>query len=259
VALRIRVDDRRVNNSGRRRIRWVAGAIVVLVVLGVGGPFVFFHFIEGKAPAPLTLSTTAPAPTTPTTATAGSTASPAAGSTSGSAGSADGTWKVATGSTAGYRVKETLLGQSNTAVGRTTALTGSLTISGVDVAAGSFSADLTQVKSDQSVRDSQFQGRIMDTSKYPTATFVLTKPIELGTLPADGATIMASATGNLTIHGAAKSVTFQVQARKNGTTIQVSGAIPVTFSDFNIDNPSGGPASVGNSGTLEFLLDLSRV
>jgi polyisoprenoid-binding protein YceI len=249
------------NKSPRRWIRWVAGAIVVLVVLGVGGPFVFFHFIEGKAPAPLTLSTTTPTTvsTAATATAAGSTASTAAGSTSAAAASADGTWKVATGSTAGYRVKETLLGQSNTAVGRTTALTGSLTISGVDVATGSFSADLTQVKSDQSVRDSQFQGRIMDTSKYPTATFVLTKPIGLGTLPADGTTITASATGNLTIHGATKSVTFQVQARKNGTTIQVSGSIPVTFSDFNIDNPSGGPASVGNSGTLEFLLDLSRV
>jgi len=28
----------------------------------------------------------------------------------------------------------------------------------------------------------------------------------------------------------------------------------VTFSDYNINNPSGGPASVGNAGTVEFLL-----
>jgi len=163
-----------------------------------------------------------------------------------------------TGSTAGYRVKETLLGQSHTAVGRTTALTGSVTISGADVTAASFSVDLTQVKSDSSERDSQFQGRIMNTSKYPTATFTLTKPIVLGTVPADGTTITATATGNLTMRGTTKSVTLQVEARKTGTTIQVSGSTPITFSDYNIDNPSGGPASVGNTGTLEFLLDLSQ-
>jgi hypothetical protein len=30
--------------------------------------------------------------------------------------------------------------------------------------------------------------------------------------------------------------------------------VPITFSDYSIDNPSGGPASVGNTGELEFLL-----
>jgi len=234
----------------------------VLVVLGVGGPLVFFHFIEGKAPAPLTLSSSTPTTvatsSTPAPTASTGAASTSAGSTFASSSSADGIWKVATGSTAGYRVKETLLGQSHPAVGRTTALTGSVAISGVDVTAASFSADLTHVKSDQSERDSQFQGRIMDTSKYPTATFTLTGPIDLGTVPADGTTVTATATGNLTMDGTTRSVTLQVEARKTGTTIQVSGSTPITFSDYNIDNPSGGPASVGSTGTLEFLLDLSR-
>lgn len=245
------------NTSPRRWIRWVAGVIAVLVVLGVGGPFIYFHFIEGKAPAPLTLSSSTPT-TVGASSTSVSTASTATGSSSASSSSANGVWKVVAGSTAGYRVKETLLGQSHTAVGRTTALTGSVTISGVDVTAASFSVDLTQVKSDSSERDSQFQGRIMDTSEYPTATFTLTKPIALGTVPADGTTITATATGNLTMRGTTRSVTLQVEARKAGTTIQVSGSTPITFSDYNIDNPSGGPASVGNTGTLEFLLDLSH-
>jgi hypothetical protein len=30
----------------------------------------------------------------------------------------------------------------------------------------------------------------------------------------------------------------------------------VTFSDFGIENPSGGPATVGNTGTIEFLVEL---
>ena len=121
-----------------------------------------------------------------------------------------------------------------------------------------FSVDLTQVKSDQSERDNQFQGRIMDTSSFPTATFALTKPIALGTLPASGATITATATGNLTMHGTTKSVTFAVQARRNGSTMQVAGSIPITFADWGIDNPSGGPATTGSTGTLSLLLDLTH-
>ena len=39
----------------RRWLRWVIAAAVVIVVLAVGGPFVFFHFIEGNGPAPLSL------------------------------------------------------------------------------------------------------------------------------------------------------------------------------------------------------------
>jgi len=233
-----------------RWLRWVVGGVAVLLVLVVGGPFVFIHFIEGKAPAPLTLSSD-----TVTTTVARATTTLA---TSASTSSVDGTWKIASGSEAGYRVRETLFGQSATAVGRTSAITGSITISGTRVTAGSFSVDLTQVKSDQSERDAQFQGRIMDTSAYPTATFALTSPISLGTLPADGTTISETATGNLTMHGTTKSVTFTVEARRTSTTIEVSGSIPITFADWNIDNPSGGPATTGNTGTLEFLLDLAH-
>jgi hypothetical protein len=36
--------------------------------------------------------------------------------------------------------------------------------------------------------------------------------------------------------------------------IAVQGNIPVTFSDYGIDNPSGGPARVGNDGQLAFVL-----
>jgi polyisoprenoid-binding protein YceI len=116
--------------------------------------------------------------------------------------------------------------------------------------------DLTTVSSDESQRDNQFHNRIMDTAQFPNATFKLTKSIELGTEPADGVKVTTTATGDLTMHGTTKSVTAQVEARRTGDTIEVAGSIPVTFSDFGINNPSGGPASVGNNGTIEFLVEL---
>jgi len=213
--------------------RWIIGGIVVVLVLVVGGPFVYFHFIEGSAPSRFKLSK-------PKATTA---AVPLAG-----------TWTVASGSQAGYRVQETLFGQSHTAVGRTTAVTGQLSATTTAVTSTTVTVDMTQVSSDSGERDGQFQGRIMDTSQFPTAKFTLTTPIVLGTAPTPGSTVSETASGSLLLHGTTHAVRVAISARQTGNTIQVTGSIPVTFSDYNIDNPSGGPASVGDSGTVEFLL-----
>jgi len=156
-------------------------------------------------------------------------------------------------------VQETLFGQSNTAVGRTSSLTGSLSVSGDTVSAGTFTADLTTVSSDKSQRDHQFQGRIMDTSTYPTAKFVLTQPIALGSVPANGVAVTKQATGDLTLHGTTKSVTFSVSIKKTGSTVAASGSIPVLFADYNIANPSfAGVVTTADNGALEFLLNFTR-
>jgi polyisoprenoid-binding protein YceI len=117
---------------------------------------------------------------------------------------------------------------------------------------------MTQFSSDRSQRDGQFQGRIMDTANFPTATFVLTSPIDLGSIPTSGVVITPKATGKLTLHGTTKTITMTLKAERSGNNIKVNGSVPITFSDYNINNPSGGPASVGNTGTLEFLLVLAK-
>ena len=170
-----------------------------------------------------------------------------------------GAWSVApNSSTVGYRVKEVLFGQDNTAVGRTNAVTGTVTISGTTVTKTSFTADMTQVSSDRSHRDNQFQGRIMDTSQYPTATFSLTSPISIAPVPANKIVKSYPATGNLTMHGTTKSVTFTLQAQRNGAQLDLNGSIPVTFSDWNIPNPSFGPVTTENHGQMEFLIVLNK-
>ena len=98
----------------------------------------------------------------------------------------------------------------------------------------------------------------MDTSKFPTSTFTLTQPIELGSVPAEGQTVTASATGDLTLHGTTKSVTFDVQAQLKDGKIEVNGTIPIVFADYGIPNPSFGPASTEDNGVLEFLLVFTK-
>ena len=137
-------------------------------------------------------------------------------------------------------------------------VTGKLTVSGSQVASGVFSVDLTKVTSDEGRRDSQFQGRIMDTAANPTATFKLLQPITLEELPADGETVTATAQGELTLHRTTKQVTVEVTAQRNSDAFEVSGAIPVTFADYDIPNPSFGAVTTEDNGEIEFLLALTR-
>lgn len=236
----------------RHWVRWIVGAVVLVAVLAVAGPFIYIHFIEGPAPKPLAL----------THDTGSDTASRGAGGSPTTAAQGndnlDGSWKIAAGSQAGYRVEEILVGQSTTAVGRTTKVTGQMTMAGTKVSDSKVVVDLTSVSSDKSQRDSQFHGRIMDTVRYPTATFTLTKPIVIGKLPAEGKTIKAKATGTLELHGAKKTVNVGVEAQRLNGGIQVTGSIPVTFSNYGIPNPTFGPAKVGDTGTIEFLVNYTR-
>ncbi len=230
----------------RRRVRWVLGAVVVVAALAVGGPFLYIHFLNGSAPPALSLSSTPAA-----SATSGGGSSTTTTTTT----SVAGTWTVGSGSTVGYRVNEVLLGQNATAVGRSDSVTGHITIQGTTVSAATFSVPMATVVSDKSQRNAQFDGRIMDVASYPTGTFTLTKPIALGTLPAVGVIKSYSATGNLTLHGHARSVTFTLNAERTATTIEVQGSIPVLFSDWDISNPSiGGFVTTQDHGLLEFLL-----
>jgi polyisoprenoid-binding protein YceI len=174
------------------------------------------------------------------------------------AGAIDGTWKIASGSLVQYRVQEVLNGQDNTATGSTTAVTGELAIAGTTVSSASFSADMTKVASSEDRRDDQFQNRIMETDRFPTATFELTSPIELSSIPDNLVEVTVPATGKLTLHGTTNTVTFDLQARRNGAQLEVIGTIPITFSDYKINNPSGGPASVGDDGNLEVQLVLTK-
>jgi polyisoprenoid-binding protein YceI len=237
----------------RRWALWLAGAAVAVVVLAVGGTFLYIHVISGPTPAPLGLKQ------------AGSgTGSAAAGTGSATAGesaatSVAGTWHIATGSVVGYRVKEVLFGQNHVAVGRTSAITGHITISGTTVTAAAFTVQMATIKSDESERDVQFRGRIMDTSAYPTGTLALARPIALASLPAPGVVRTYTVTADLTLHGHTRSVTFPLSAERTSSEIEMSGSIPILFADWDIPNPSfTGFVTTQNHGVLEFLLKLAR-
>jgi polyisoprenoid-binding protein YceI len=171
----------------------------------------------------------------------------------------EGSWVPSTGTTVGYRVKEVLGGQDTEGVGRTTAVTGSMKIAGTTVSSVELTADLTKLESDSGRRDEQVQGRILETAKFPTASIKLKTPIDLGSVPADKIEITKPATITLTLHGVSKDIEVSIKARRNGSNIEVNGAIQLVFADFGITNPSLPPfVTTDPNGLLEFLVVFAR-
>jgi polyisoprenoid-binding protein YceI len=235
-------------------VKKLIGAAVVLVVLAGAG--LWWFVLRDDAPEELSVDsrsdegTSTPTGTTPD--------------------SFDGTWVVVEGgdSQAGFRIQEDFAGGvvGHEAVGRTPAVEGSITISGTSVSDGSFTADLTSLEFTDTPpgvsaanRANAMKNKGLETDTFPDATFELTAPIELEEIPGDGETTTAEATGDLTLHGVTKPVTFTVEAKVEGDTIRVASAdpVPVALADFDIEEPTAPfVASVADEGSFEFLLVL---
>ena len=177
----------------------------------------------------------------------------------------DGQWTVNTSlgslgdgsvSFAGFRVQEQLVGVGgHTAVGRSTKVGGSLTLTGAVISQVQMTVDMTGLTSDDPLRDQQLARQAIETTKYPSATFKLTTPLDLGSLPGEGKIITAQATGDLTLHGVTRTVTISLQAQRVGGVIAVAGSLPIIFGDWSVQKPNSfSILSVDDHGTMEFHL-----
>ena len=234
---------------GTRNLLIAVAAVVVLAGVAVGGYGLWYLFLSPAGPA-------AVASGSPVIPSGAGVQAPTA---------MDGTWTVNvslgsmsdySASWAGYRVQEQLAGVgANTAVGRTPNVTGSMTLSGAVIDNVLITADLTTLKSSDSNRDNQLRRQAIDTDQFPTATFKATQPIDLGTLPAEGKTVAATAKGNFTLHGVTRSVEISLQAVRQGGIIAVTGTLPVTFADYGFQGPNSfSVLSVDDHGTMELHL-----
>ncbi|WP_169792114.1 YceI family protein [Jiangella muralis] len=222
----------------RRRVVIGVGSLAALVLIVIGGTYLYVNVISGDAPEPLALETSPP---------------PATGAT----GDLDGAWTVAGGSEAGYRVDEVLNGQDNTVVGRTSDVTGQVTVAGDEVTEGEVTVDMTTVTTDSGSRDGQFRGPIMETDQFPTSTFTLTSPVPLTGLDTGGP-VSVTATGDLTVRDVTHSIEIQLDLQRSGDGVQVAGSGEIQFSDFEVSPPDLGFVKVEDHGTVEFLLTLGR-
>lgn len=224
------------------RRKWIIIAGSLLVVIGAvwGGSAFYANIENSKSLDQLALSTptagTGPAKTL-------------------DAGSIAGEWKIADSSQAGYRVKEVLNGQDVTVVGRTSDVEGQATIDGTTLSSATATVTMTGVATDNGSRDNQFLG-ILKTSEFPTSTFALTTPVDIGTLTSGPVSVQAA--GDLTVAGVTRPVTVSLEAQSTDGGVEVQGSIPIVFSDFGIDAPNLGFVKVEGTGTIEMLLQLTK-
>lgn len=224
--------------------RWIVGVVVVvLVALGLYfGPKIYASFQEDAAPAASVDTSGAQAATTE---------------------DLNGTWTVAPGdasntTAAGYTVDEVLNGSDVTVVGSTSEVSGSVTIADNSLTTGEVVVQTNSITTDSDRRDGQFRGNIFDTATYPTATFAIDSPIDLSNLPKDGTTETVTAEGTLTLKDQTRPISVEIQVLQSGDTLIASGAIPVTWADYGIEPPSLGFVTVEDSGSVDFLVNLSR-
>jgi polyisoprenoid-binding protein YceI len=227
--------------------------VVVLLVLGVGGGWLLFANRSSDSPPPAALD---PVPTT----TAGQDGE---ATQDDGAATPDGTWQVSGdgSSFVGYRVKEQLasLSSPNEAVGRSSAVTGTMRVAGDTVEAVKVEADLTQLTSDEGRRDNAIRMRGLESERFPTATLELAEPLQLAAAPVQGEAVQGRGKGRLTVHGVTREVDLDLQGLWSGSTIQVAGQLPVRMSDFQIEPPRFGPVvSIEDSLAVDFKLVFER-
>jgi polyisoprenoid-binding protein YceI len=273
--------------SKKRTILTVGGVFIVALV-ALAGFGIWYQFIRDDAPPPVSLdaavsSVRGATPTDAATAAdpATATATPATGQATTAASSAatapaddpatptttsdpsdpaglDGDWTVddSQDSFVGYRVTENLARVGTTeAVGRTSDITGSATIDGTSVTAAAFEADLTTLTSDESMRDGQLGRQAIQTDQFPTATFTLTQPLELGSDLAAGAASQVVAHGDLTLHGVTQPVDITLDLQYTNGVIVAVGSLEIQFADFGIEQPTSmRVVSVEDHGMMELQL-----
>jgi polyisoprenoid-binding protein YceI len=243
------------------------GLVALGVVAGAGG--LAYLFLRGAPPAAVGAPTGSPSSGQPASSGASAPIGTAAGAGTIGPEGLDGTWTVDqtigsfsdfSSSFVGYRVNETLAeNRANTAVGRTPQVTGTLTLAGTKLTAVDIAADLTRLRSDDDRRDGRLREQAIETNSFPQATFHLSTPVDLGSVPADGATFTVTATGDLTLHGVTRQVTVPIEARLSGDVVTVTGSVDILFSDYAIERPTSFLVlSIEDHGVMEFQLHFRR-
>lgn len=247
------------------RSRAIVIGLVAIVVIGIGAYVAYDQILRGDSAPALALPTAAPSASSgPASADPSTDAS--AGPVGSFAGDVNGTWTAASGSQAGYRVREQLanLPAESDAVGRTDQVTGSIELaadaSTTTLTGGTITVDTTAITSDESRRDQRLQSQGLQTDQFPTATFTITEPVEIPAAALEGTASDITLIGDLTLHGVTKSVQIPAQAQLVDGQVQVAGSITFPLSDFDIVAPNigGSILSIADEGTLEFSVAFTK-
>lgn len=214
-----------------RPFLFIVAVCLVVALAGCGAP--------APTPAPsVAASVPAQAPATAAPAAAApATAAPAAVA----AGATRWTLDPA-GSEARFKAREQLAGHDlpNDAIGKTKSVQGAIVVDQqgtVSADQSKFEVDLGSLTSDQSRRDNFIKNNTLNTAQYPTAVFVPTAVTGLPSPIPDSGDGAFQLTGNLTLHGVTKPVTWNVTAKKTGNQLTGTASTVIKLVDFGMTPP----------------------
>lgn len=157
----------------------------------------------------------------------------------------EGRWLATRNSRAGYRVREKLaaLPARSDAVGRTSAVTGSLTIerrgSELVIAKGArVEVDMRTLNSDETRRDERMHTAGLESDRYPTAGFVSDFDVVVPAAAERGDKVHLVLRGELTLHGVTRAIALPMDARVHDNAIEIVGRLDVLMGDFRIHPPN---------------------
>lgn len=234
----------------RRWLLWGAVLAVLAVVAVLGGTRLYATYLAPEGAEPLALSE-------PTAAPEASGAAETEAAAPAEPIEVDGTWTVAPGSVAGYRLDEVLSGVDTTVVGRTLDVSGTVLIEEAMLTQAEVAVVTDTIETDQSARDAYFR-RAVGSEEFPTATFTLTEPVDVGEVGTATGPAAVSAPGTLTFHGVSQDVVAELQVNRTATGVEVFGTIPVVLADYGLEAPDLGFVTVEPEGQIEMLLVLAR-
>lgn len=219
------------------RARWAVVVIVIVVVAAIVVPVVYRRSQEGPAPAPFALDATQVLDRDV---------------------DLEGQWSVASGSEAGYRADEVMGGTRDEVVGRTSRVSGEVTIVRGSTTSGWVSVDLADVRAiNRPGRDVYFD-RTLRTDRYRDGQLVLIEPVDVSGLMSGGGTVVQSVRGVLTLAGTPRIVQARLTIAADGDRIQVLGRVPVSLDDYDLEPPDFGWARLEPDATIEVHLSLAH-
>lgn len=181
---------------------------------------------------------------TPATPTATPTAATIASATATGTAVSAGAWIITDKSKATIRVREQLVGVSlpSDAVLTASGAKGSFELNsdGTFTSASKITFEMTTLSSDERDRDNFIKNDTLQVRQFATASFVPTKTSGLTLpLPTSG-TFTFTLTGNMTIKGKTKEVTFDVTAKRDGGDLTATATANPSwkFGDFGMTAPS---------------------
>ena len=143
-----------------------------------------------------------------------------------------------------YSVEETFLNEGNrlaTAIGRTSQVTGELTVdleNPANIEFSEFSVDISTLQSDSGRRDNAIRRDWLESTQFPLARFAVKELSGFPASPQEGQPLQFKMIGDLSVREATLPVTWDVTATLNGDRLTGTATTFIMMADWGVTPPN---------------------